>query len=154
MTAKPEKIQFATAYGHKHKQKKVTYPPTMTKQSMRDECDINLIVKNYSQIGVLEHVNNNQQFFGNVSDTDFRASLDLVLDAQKTFDELPAKIRRRFDNDPELLLSFIDDPNNKEEAIELGLIPKPHEYDQPDVGEGEEPTDKSADEPATDKDKA
>ena len=35
---------------------------------------------------------------------------------------LPAKIRARFDHDPNALLQFLNDPINRDEAIEIGLI--------------------------------
>ena len=41
------------------------------------------------------------------------------------FDNLPSDVRNRFNNNPAQLLDFVADPENKEEAIELGLLPKP-----------------------------
>ncbi len=35
---------------------------------------------------------------------------------------LPAKIRARFDHDPNALLQFLQDETNRNEAIEIGLI--------------------------------
>lgn len=132
--------KFATAYGPKFKPKTVEYPPTRTKQSMRDECDINLIISKYSKIGVIEHINNNQASFADVSDLDFQQSLHLVQTAQDAFDELPAKIRKRFSNDPSELLSFLQNEENREEAISLGLIEKPVvEDDKPSLSEGDQP---------------
>jgi len=134
------KLKFATAYGTKFKPKSITYPPTKTKQSMRDECDINRIINKYSKIGVIEHINNNQASFGDVSDLDFQRSLHLVQNAQDAFDELPAKIRQRFNNDPSELLAFLQDSNNLDEAISLGLVEKPAvEEDKPDLGKVDEP---------------
>ena len=131
--------KFATAYGPKFKVKPIEYPPTKTKQSMRDECDINLIINKYSKIGVIEHINNNQASFADVSDLDFQRSLHLVQSAQDAFDELPAKIRKRFSNDPSELLAFLQDEENLDEAIALGLVDQPVvEDDQTPLGEDDE----------------
>ena len=36
--------------------------------------------------------------------------------------ELPAKVRARFDNDPQMFLEFVASEDNRQEAVELGLI--------------------------------
>lgn len=41
------------------------------------------------------------------------------------FDTLPSKLRLRFGNDPAEFLSFVEDPANDQEMIDLGLKPKP-----------------------------
>jgi hypothetical protein len=35
---------------------------------------------------------------------------------------LPADLRARFSNNPEELINFLDNPENKDEAIRLGLL--------------------------------
>ena len=40
--------------------------------------------------------------------------------------QLPAKIRRRFDNDPTAFIEFVQNPSNKSEMEELGILPKVH----------------------------
>lgn len=54
-------------------------------------------------------------------------ALNIVARAKTMFDDLPSELRDRFNNDPTKLLKFLDDPNNKDEAIKLGLVnpPKP-----------------------------
>jgi phage internal scaffolding protein len=47
------------------------------------------------------------------------------MDAQYQFDQLPALIRDRFHNDPQEMLAFLNDPNNYDEAIKLGLVNPP-----------------------------
>lgn len=36
--------------------------------------------------------------------------------------DLPAKVRSRFENDPQKFLEFCSDPKNRDEAVSLGLI--------------------------------
>lgn len=93
-----------------------------TEQHHKNECDVNRIIKKYDRNGLITHISKIEAQFGDVSGLDFKASLDLIHNAQKMFDELPSKIRNRFKNDPYEILTFMEDPNNREEAIELGLI--------------------------------
>ena len=46
--------------------------------------------------------------------------------AQDMFESLPADIRTKFGNDPGRFLDFVEDPQNEEELIELGLKPRQH----------------------------
>lgn len=97
--------------------------PSMTKQSHKDECDVNNILKKYSQTGVITHSNSKQGTYGNFADAqDYQSSLNSLMTAQDNFDNLPAQIRDRFKNDPYELLTFLDNPANKDEAIKLNLL--------------------------------
>ena len=94
---------------------------TLTKQSMRDETDINRIVQQYSRTGLLSHLMSLEPTYADVSGNDFMESMLLVRQAQEAFDELPAELRARFSNDPAMFLDFVGDPRNDEEAVRLGL---------------------------------
>lgn len=103
--------------------------PSLTLQQAAAECDINLIVARYAKTGSWTSDGSSPSVrpsFGDFSDVgDFMSAQNAVLAAQEAFDELPAKLRKRFDNDPALLLAFLEDSSNKSEAIELGLINAP-----------------------------
>lgn len=95
---------------------------TLTQQQFKDECDINNIVKRYSDTGILP-VSTKVGAFLDVSNVqDYQTSLQTVYEAQKAFDALPSNIRSHFENDPNKLIAFIEDDANREEAIKLGLI--------------------------------
>lgn len=99
--------------------------PTMAQQHFKDECDINWIMDRYTKTGLLPE-NRPDFFYGDVSDgLTYQEALDFLNTAQGDFDSLPAKLRKRFDNDPGQLLDFLADPANKEEAIRLGLVDPP-----------------------------
>lgn len=99
--------------------------PSLTQQQFKDECDINNIIKTYSQTGALP-VSKKVGAFLDVSNvTDYQTSLQTVYEAQRAFDALPSKIRTRFENDPNQLLAFIEDDKNHDEALSLGLLEKP-----------------------------
>lgn len=52
---------------------------------------------------------------------DYKAALNLVIQAESQFMSLDASLRAKFDNDPAKLLGFLDDAKNDDEAIKLGL---------------------------------
>lgn len=102
----------------------VTYPPTMTKQSMAAQCDINNILKQFKMTGVISHisVHASKGTYQDLPESlDFQESLHTVKRAQDAFASLPSKVRNRFDNDPALFLMFCSDPANAAELVELGL---------------------------------
>lgn len=97
---------------------------SLTVQASKDECDINIIVKKYLRTGELPGVR--QGVYADLSQMiDLRDAIHMVNDAQQAFMELPAELRREFDNDPTKLVEFALDSKNKERAIALGLIDKP-----------------------------
>lgn len=116
-----------------------------TKTSFQRECDVNFIVKRMEQNGLTNHVNPLPPMYGDFTQVmDFQASLEAVNAAQRTFDNLPSRIRNRFVNRPELLMEFMDNPENLEEAITLGLVePDP----EPEPSPPEPPPSPSPPEP-------
>lgn len=99
--------------------------PSMTKQSFADECDINKIMERYEKTGVMPEGRRMYEFGEAISEYSYQESMNAVIAADQMFSELPAKMRDRFGNDPLQLLKFLDDPDNKDEAIELGLLKRP-----------------------------
>lgn len=96
-----------------------------TKQSFKDECDINTIMRRYEQTGVLQHLSRGQPQYVDATSADYQASMELVVAAREMFDALPSRVRERFQNDPASMLAFVDNAENRDEAIKLGLIPAP-----------------------------
>lgn len=98
---------------------------SMTKQSFEKECDINEIVKRFERSGLVTHLADKVGFYGDVASVpDYQSSLNIVARAGEYFAALPASIRERFGNDPGQLVEFLNDPGNKAEAIELGILEK------------------------------
>lgn len=106
--------------------------PSMTEQHFKDECDINNIVAQYQQTGVLPQ-GDRQPLFGDFADfpQDLQSSQAYFDDAHERFMQLPATLRKEFDNDPVKLLQFVADDNNRDRAIELGLIERPPQANVP-----------------------
>jgi len=96
--------------------------PSMTKQSFKDECDINQILKRFQATGTFDFTNAHQADYADVVGIDFESCQAQILKAQNLFNELPSSVRDRFSNSPHSFLSFMGDPNNRDEAIRLGLL--------------------------------
>lgn len=97
-----------------------------TKQSFKDEVNINSIIKKYRKTGLIKHVNANPGRYEDVSDVrNFHEAQNIIAEGKQMFNALPANVRERFQNDPGQLISFLDNPDNKDEAIKLGLCRKP-----------------------------
>jgi phage internal scaffolding protein len=118
-TTTPEMRTLVQQPGKMDKDGKPIY---FTEQSHKKECDVNEIVKKYDKTGIISHVSKIEAKFGDMTGYDFKAMKDKVANAESMFQELPSTIRDEFDNDPAQLLTFMEDENNRDKAIELGLI--------------------------------
>lgn len=108
--------------------------PGLTKQSHKDECDINNILAQFKRTGIVRHINERQGLYVDLpSDIDLQQSLAIVRKAEKAFSELPSKVRDRFNNDPGKLLAAIQNPDMHEELRGLGLL-KPARPPDPEPG--------------------
>ena len=97
-------------------------PELMTKQSFKDECDINNIVNRFTRTGVLPTLPPTG-VYGDFSEIgSYQDALIKVQQIDDMFDALPAKLRARFENNPALFLDFVDNPDNHDEMVQLGLI--------------------------------
>lgn len=102
--------------------------PGLTKQAEAQSCDINHIMARWQKTGVLEHV---RQAAGNYGDftsaVDYHNALNQILAAESAFDSLPSSMRDRFRNSPAEFLNFVNDPENADEMVSLGLRMAPKE---------------------------
>lgn len=99
--------------------------PSKTQQEFRDECNIKTIVRKAMMTGQGLPKPTTKGFFGEFIGIDFQDMQNTLTKAQQAFMTLPAAIRRRFNNNPGQLIDFIEDNQNYEEAVKLGLIPLP-----------------------------
>jgi len=115
--------RFISAYSPKLKTPLHFTLPSLTKQSFKDECDINVIMRRYQATGVLEHQRDaTQAIYADVTAYDYQEAMNLVAQANSAFHGLPSHLRARFDNDPAKLLDFVHDPRNLDESIALGFV--------------------------------
>ena len=79
----------------------------------------------YQKTGAITHVQNNQAQYGFATSLSFTESMNIVATAQSMFNELPSSIRGKFENNPGKFLDFVQDPDNADELVELGLANAP-----------------------------
>lgn len=99
-------------------------PVPRVKQEFREECDINNIIKHYKLTGQIQHINaqaKNGSYEDLPDPIDYQESLNAVAAATSSFATLPAHVRERFSNNPALFLNFMNDANNVDEMVKLGL---------------------------------
>lgn len=94
---------------------------SVTQQSFRDECDINLIAKRFNG-AVPPPVGPVGTYADFASVPDFHEAQNTILRAREQFASLPVHVRTRFNNDPVQLLAFVADRGNLAEAHKLGLL--------------------------------
>jgi hypothetical protein len=100
--------------------------PSLADQSFKSETDVNNILSKYKKMGIPLPVPTGQfADVSNVSD-----AITMLERIQENFLQIPAHIRKLFNNDPGQLEKYLMDPKNDEKAIELGLKIKPENTDQ------------------------
>ncbi len=92
------------------------------KQSMKDECDVNLIMATYTETGFLAHVAQGAPSFADVSElTDYRSALEHVRSVEAYFAGFPAEVRARFANDHVAFMEYLESGASEEDLKALGL---------------------------------
>ncbi len=113
-----------------------------TKQSFRDQTDINEIVKRHAQTGLYDHLNNTQPTYGDFSQsTELLIALDTVAEARENFASLPADVRALCQNNPVQFLARLADPELFDDLVEAGL-PVEDSYEVPESRKPPEPEPK------------
>lgn len=114
---------FQSLY-NKHHSYSLQFPKSSpyTKQSFKEECDINTIMGRYLASGEMPNLNQNPQYLDCSNGFDFQAMQDQVLQAEALFGQLPSVLRNRFANNPAEFLAYCADPANLPEMTKLGLL--------------------------------
>lgn len=113
---------YRTAYGPKLSLQSINTLPSRTKQAHKAECDINQIMARYLRTGVIDAQQRHAPRYADCTGLEFQAMQNQLIATKNMFNELPAQLRDRFDNDPAAFLTFVQDAKNLEEARELGLL--------------------------------
>lgn len=92
------------------------------KQSMREECDVNLIVQRFQKTGLISHLADGVPSFVDVSELgDFRSVLEHCRSVEAYFQGLPAKVRAVFSNDSRSFMDYLEGNPGVGDLEELGL---------------------------------
>lgn len=122
-------MRFKTIFDtYEEKQGIIFKEPTMTIQSEKDNCDINVIMNRYATCGtpLPYRTDGVQPVYADVSELgDYMENYQRCKQAEEMFNALPSALRKELDNNPANLLAFIQDDANRERCVEYGLINKP-----------------------------
>ena len=91
------------------------YDDGLTKQSFKDACDINKIIKKAARAGTLSHLAKyDAAVYGEFDvEYDLLEAHDKIQKAQQIFDELPAEVRSEFSNNALEFAGFASNPANR-----------------------------------------
>lgn len=98
--------------------------PTLTQQQFKDDVDVNVILARIAKTNQMPPLNPITGTIGEVDLTElpsYQEALNTIIAADNSFMELPAQMRLRFNNNPQQLMDYLNDPANIEESRTLGL---------------------------------
>lgn len=97
--------------------------PSLAIQSQEADANINNIMERFGITGQLPQGVRAPTFqdFGDQI-FDFRSAVEQIAMAEDAFMCMPARVRSRFDNDPQKFVEFCSDEANAKEMRELGLL--------------------------------
>lgn len=87
---------------------------SLTEQHHARSCDINTIMAKYLRTGVLDHIKQYEPTFGDISELDFKESMDTIRTIEAEFGDLPAYVRAHFKQDASAYLRQISTPEGVE----------------------------------------
>ena len=114
----------------KRNQKPQNFGPLRTKQEPKQDADINNIVSRYMKTGFVPQPGQ-QPRFGDFTGPGFQEMRNAIADIDMQFMQLPPRVRKIFNNDPANVVRFVQDPKNQAEAVKLGLIVTPPDWEDP-----------------------
>ena len=80
------------------------------------------IMAKFQQTGVINHAAKHQASYCEADGTTFQEAMNIVIEAQEAFSDLPSSLRSRFGNDPAAYLNFVSNEENHPEMERLGLL--------------------------------
>lgn len=118
--------KFRSAYSKPVRVSFETVGPSLAVQSAKAECDMNRIMAKAQKGGAIDHFSRFQGRYGDfVGPEDYHQAVNVVLAADEMFATVPSAIRNRFNNDPSEFLAFVQDPDNADELVSMGLAKAP-----------------------------
>ena len=90
-----------------------------TKQSYKDSCDINKLLEKHQSVEALSHLEKHGAMYGDFAALDWDNLPLQLAEGRQVFSELPAEIKREFNQDAGAFFAYVTDPENKERLPEL-----------------------------------
>lgn len=101
------------------KQATYKYDDGRTKQSFRDETDINQIMARAARTGTVSHLSRFQPVYADYSEFDFFECTQKLTRGREIFDKLPPEIRKEFSQNPQEFFNYVNNPANVDRLDEL-----------------------------------
>lgn len=96
--------------------------PSLTKQEFKDDCDPTKVLAKFQRTGLMEHAQQYQPVFGIQSSMTYHEAMQITANSKSMFAELPAQVRKLFDQNIEAYLEFVSDPENVIDMADDGVI--------------------------------
>ena len=117
------KNTFRSAYDLGNEDYSQSFTDGLTEQHHTDTCDINKILAQFMETGILPQTNANPQY-ADVSQVDFQDMQNTLATAKTLFEELPEQVKDHFNNEMHTFLNFAENPDNLQQMEEWGLAVK------------------------------
>ena len=117
------KNTFRSAYNLGNEDYSETFNDGLTEQHHTDQCDINKILAQFMETGIMPQTKANPQY-GDVSNVDFQEMQNQLATAKTLFEELPEQVKDTFNNEMHSFLNFAENPDNLPQMEEWGLAVK------------------------------
>jgi len=118
-----KKQTFRSAYNLGNEDYSQSFTDGLTEQHHTDTCDINKILAQFMETGIMPQTNANPQY-ADVSEVDFTQMQNQLATAKTLFEELPEQVKARFNNQMHTFLHFAENPDNLPELVDMGLAVK------------------------------
>lgn len=104
-----------------HERFRLHAPDSKTKTEFAAETDLNMLMKRYGANAFMGTAPLNPRFLDDDDRPDLQAAMQLMIDAEASFNSLPAVVRKEFDNDAVKFVEFATNPDNLDKLREWGL---------------------------------
>ncbi len=95
------------------------YTDGRTKQCFKNECDIEKIMARADKAGTISHLEKFEGVYADYSDFDFFEQTTKLTAGNEIFAELPAEIRREFNQSPAEFFAYANNPENVDKLRQL-----------------------------------
>ena len=123
--------------GQRIRVQSVNKEKSLTQQNLKDQANIHCILKKYAKTGLLP-----QRTVTPIdptaipADINFQDAMNFVNNLREKFELLPSDLREKFGN-VDGYVKFVKNPDNKDEAIKLGIFEAPEPSADHSAGAGE-----------------
>jgi hypothetical protein len=118
------KNTFRSAYNLGNEDYSETFSDGITEQHHSDTCDINKILAQFMETGIMPQSKQANPQYGDVSEVDFQQMQNQLATAKTLFEELPEQVKDTFNNEMHSFLAFAENPDNLPQMEEWGLAVK------------------------------